>query len=78
MEVIYLKRGERPPKGEPYMLIICASRYGADEMASDSINTTIRIRPKRLAKTLADLERGRTHKVYVRGAPSSEPNLLPR
>jgi len=67
MEIIYLNRGERPPKGKPYMLIICR-RSGVDEAASDANGTTIRIHHERLAKALADLERGGTHKVYVRGA----------
>jgi hypothetical protein len=73
-EVVYLKRGERPPRSEKnYVLIECRPRLRNESIEQSDLRTIIRISPEDLADTVAKFtQRFPKAKLYVRGAP--QPN----
>ena len=75
-EVVYLKRGERPPRrgSSPFLLIVCRRRGGdAMQIGADGTIQTIRTTPEFIARNISSLrerlgESGQ--KIYVQGVPS--------
>jgi hypothetical protein len=72
-EVVYLKRGERPPRrgrGSPFLLIVCRRRGGDTmQVGADGTLQTIRTTPECIARNISSFgESGQ--KIYVQGVPS--------
>jgi hypothetical protein len=72
-EVVYLKRGERPPRrgrGSPFLLIVCRRRGGDTmQVGADGALQTIRTTPEYIARNISSFgESGQ--KIYVQGVPS--------
>jgi hypothetical protein len=70
-DVIYLKRGESPPRGKRFLLIVCVRGLRGDELIDGPKGITIRIRPESLTETISRLQRSGSSKIYVRGAPEA-------
>jgi hypothetical protein len=68
-EVTYLKRGQRPPKGEAAVLIECGR--GAESISSTAWGVTIRTSAEFLAQTIAGV-REKGARIFVRGVSSAE------
>jgi hypothetical protein len=71
-EVVYLKRGEKPPKrkSSSFLLVVCRRRGGeVAEIGADGALKTIRTSPEQIAESLHSLL-GSHPKIYVRGVPT--------
>jgi hypothetical protein len=75
-EVVYLKRGERPPRrgGSPFLLIVCRRRGGdAMQTGADGTIQIIRTTPEYIARNISSVRERlgeSSQKIYVQGVPS--------
>ena len=83
-EIVYLKRGERPPRRDrsPFLLIVCRRRGGdAMQIGADGTIQTIRTTPEYIARNISGVrerlgESGQ--KIYVQWSAPLESDRIRR
>ncbi len=65
MKIVYLKKGERRPRGDKSLLIIC--KPGGQEMTQGAQGASITVPPADLDEFLASIKHKGAATVYVRG-----------